>query len=718
MTTHYRACNLCEAMCGLRIETEGERVTSIRGDDDDPFSRGYLCPKATALQHLHEDPDRLRQPLRREGTQWKAIGWDEALDEAAQRLHDVQRRHGRNAVATYQGNPTTHNTGALLFGPAFYRTLGTRSRFSATSVDQLPHMLAAHWMFGHQLLLPVPDVDRTDFLLMLGANPLASNGSLLTAPNLRGRLDALKQRGGTLVVVDPRRSETAARADAHHFIRPGTDALLLLALVNEVLAAPLKAHVDADAFAGLDEVRALARGFTPESVSAATGLSAPTVRALARAFSSAKTAVCYGRMGTSVQPFGTLCAWLINVLNAVTGNLDRPGGAMFPMPPFDPRWLPRPLSIGPGSYGRTRSRVRGLPEVGGELPVSVMAEEMLTPGDGQLRALLTFAGNPVLSTPNGRQLDRALAGLDFMVSIDPYLNETTRHAHLILPPPSALERLHFDVVFPMLAVRTVAKHADALFDPGPDARHDWQLLVGLGKRLDALRGGGLKQRLTWAALERLGPKRLLDLGLRLGARGGRWGLSLKQVAAATHGLDLGPLEPALRRRLQTKSGRVELCPALAAADVARLERAQASDGLVLINRRHTRDCNSWLHNVPKLVSGADRCTLLMHPTDAEARGLETGAAVTVSSRVGAVTVPVHVSDEVMPGVVSLPHGYGHGRDGVRLQVAAAHPGASVNDLSDDQRVDVLSGNAALSGVPVEVTRAPSRPGCQPAGGAR
>ncbi len=707
MAIHHRACNLCEAMCGLRIETDGMRVTSIRGDDADPFSKGYLCPKATALKDLHEDPDRLKQPMRREGTQWKAIGWDEALDETATRLHDVQKRHGRNAVATYLGNPTTHNTGALLFGPSFLRALGTRSRFSATSVDQLPHMLAAHWMFGHQLLLPVPDVDRTDFFLVLGANPLASNGSLMTAPGMRHRLDALKQRGGTLVVVDPRRSETAVRADQHHFIRPGTDALLLLALLHEVLALPLKPHVKVDQLHGLDEVRALVKRFTPESVSGATGLAAETIRTLAQRFASAPSAVCYGRIGTSVQSFGTLCAWLITVLNVVTGNLDRPGGAMFPMPPFDPRWLPRPMSVGPGSYGRWRSRVRGLPEVGGELPVSALAEELLTPGEGQLRALVTFAGNPVLSTPNGAQLDRALAGLDFMVSIDPYLNETTRHAHVILPPPSPLERVHFDVVFPMLAVRTVARHADALFDPGPTARHDWQILIGLGKRLDALRGAGVRASLTWSVMERLGPKRLLDLGLRLGARGGRGGLSLKKVAAHEHGLDLGALEPALHLRLKTKSGRIELYPRHLADDVARLEAAGPTEGLVLINRRHTRDCNSWLHNVPRLVSGADRCTLLMNPADASSRNLEDGASVTVRSRVGEVTVPLQLSDEVMAGVVSLPHGYGHAREGIRLQVAAEHAGASVNDLSDDQRVDAVSGNAALSGVPVQVVAAAS-----------
>lgn len=702
---HFRACNLCEAMCGLRIETDGQRVTSIRGDEDDPFSRGYLCPKATALKDLHEDPDRLRTPMRREGTQWRAIGWDEALDDAARRLHAVQKAHGRDSVAAYLGNPTTHNTGAILFGPTFLRALGTRSRFSATSVDQLPHMLVSHWMFGHQLLLPVPDVDRTDLFLVLGANPLASNGSLMTAPGMRRRLDALKARGGRLIVIDPRRTETAERADEHHFIHPGTDALFLFALLHEVLSRPRPPHRLDTFVRGADELERLTRAFPPERVCDVTGVSAENTRRLAEALLTTPRAVVYGRMGTSVQPFGALCAWLITALNVVTGHLDTPGGAMFPMPAFDPRWLPRPFAPGPGSHGRRATRVRGLPEVGGELPVAAMAEEMLTEGPGQLRALVTLAGNPVLSTPNGTQLDRALAGLDVMISIDPYLNETTRHAHLILPPPSPLERPHFDVVFPMLAVRDVVRHAEALFDAGPNARHDWQILLGLARRLEGLRGGGLSARVKWSTLERLGPGRLIDLGLRLGRRGGAFGLTLAKVAAAEHGLDLGPLSPAFPTALRTKDRRIDLAPPKLVADVARLEALLSSErpALVLINRRHTRDNNSWLHNAAKLVSGQPRCTLLMHPSDANARALTTGSSVTVTSRAGAVVVPVEVSDSVMPGVVSLPHGYGHGREGVQLSVATRHAGASVNDVSDELRVDPLSGNAALSGVPVTVT---------------
>ncbi len=706
---HHRACNLCEAMCGVKVEFEGTKVLSIRGDEDDPFSKGHICPKATALQALYEDPDRLRQPLRRVGKGWEPLSWDAALDAAAQGLHAVQQRHGNHALGVYLGNPNVHNTGAMLFGSLFLRALKTKHRYSATSVDQLPHMLAAYWMFGHQLLMPVPDVDRTQYLLMLGANPIASNGSLMTAPGIRARLDALRARGGKWVVVDPRRTETAERADEHVFITPGTDALFLLALLHEVftqkLTRPgrLTGMVD-----GLAEVEALARRFPPERVAAATGVAADTIRQLAREFSGAPSAVCYGRVGTSTQAFGTLCAWLINLLNFVTGNFDRPGGAMFASPAIDPRRLPKAISGGRGSHGRWKSRVRGLPESGGELPVASLAEDILTPGEGRLRAMVTVAGNPVLSTPNGRQVDRALGDLEFMVSVDPYLNETTRHANLILPPPSPLEREHYDLAFHLLAVRNTTRYAPALFEPGPNARHDWQILLGLSQRLEALRGGGLRARLKWAALEAMGVERLLDLGLRAGPRGGLGGLTLKKVKAAVHGLDLGPLEPSLPGVLHTKSRRVELAPAPLLADVARLEATlapKAGAQLALINRRHLRDNNSWLHNVPKLVSGAARCTLLVHPDDAKARGLSAGDSVRVRSRVGEVVVPLELSTAMMPGVVSLPHGYGHGREGVGLKIATAHAGQSVNDLTDDQAVDALSGNAAFSGVPVQVERA-------------
>ncbi|WP_426756915.1 molybdopterin oxidoreductase family protein [Myxococcus sp. Y35] len=729
---HFRTCNLCEAMCGLRIELDAGRITSIRGDAEDPFSRGHLCPKALALQDLHEDPERLRHPMRRTARGWERVSWDAALDETARRLHAIQTAHGRDAVGAYLGNPNVHNLGNMMFGPELLRTLRSRNRFSATSVDQLPHQLAAFLMFGHQLLVPIPDIDHTHYMLVLGANPLASNGSLMTAPDVRARLRGIQQRGGRVVVMDPRRTETAAIADTHVFIRPGTDALALLALLHVAVVEHAPRLGPLDGFTdGLETVCEVARDFSPEKVAPHTGVPAKTLRRIAQDFLSARAAVCYGRMGLSTQAFGALCQWLITVLNVVSGNLDRPGGAMFTLPAFDIIGGPKALGMSPGGFGRWKSRVRGLPEFAGELPAAAMAEEMLTPGPGRIRALLTVAGNPVLSTPNGARLEQALAGLDFMVSIDPYLNETTRHAHLILPPVSPLERSHYDIAFHALAVRNTAKYSPALFEPGPDGRHDWQVLLALQHRLATLRRGrpSLRATLKYQALSRLGPERLLDLGLRLGPYGARHpmarqGLTLAKLREAPHGIDLGPLRPCLPKRLRTKDGRIHLAPAPLVADVQRLREAfpdaasatpRDSGDLLLIGRRHLRDNNSWMHHVPGLVKGKPRCTLMMHPEDAARRELTDGMTATVTSRVGTVTVPVQVTDEVMPGVVSLPHGYGHGREGTRLPGATAHAGASHNDLTDERAVDALSGNAAFSGTPVRVLRAGAPAAATPAG---
>ncbi|QDE88189.1 dehydrogenase [Myxococcus xanthus] len=728
---HFRTCNLCEAMCGLRIELDAGRITSIRGDAEDPFSRGHICPKALALEDLHQDPDRLRGPMRRTASGWEPVSWDDALDETARRLHAIQREHGRDAVGSYLGNPNVHNLGNMLFAPELLRTLRSRNRFSATSVDQLPHQFTAYLMFGHQLMVPIPDIDHTGYMLVLGANPLASNGSLMTAPDVRARLRAIQQRGGRIVVMDPRRTETAAIADTHVFIRPGTDALALLALLHVAVVEHAPRLGPLDAFTdGLETVCALARDFPPEKVSPHTGVPAHTLRRIARDFLSARAAVCYGRMGVSTQAFGALCQWLITILNVVSGNLDRRGGAMFTLPAFDVVGGPRALAVGRGGFGRWKSRVRGLPEFAGELPTAAMAEEMLTPGPGRIRALLTLAGNPALSTPDGARMEQALAGLDFMVSIDPYLNETTRHAHLILPPVSPLERSHYDIAFHALAVRNTAKYSPALFEPGPGSRQDWQILLALQHRLLTLRKGrpSVRATLKYQALSRLGPERVLDLGLRLGPYGARvhpakHGLSLATLRQSPHGIDLGPLQPCLPRRLQTKDRRIHLAPELLVADVRRLQAAfpqdtvpeQHSGELLLIGRRHLRDNNSWMHNVPGLLKGKPRCTLMMHPEDAARRALADGMEATVTSRVGTVTVPIHVTDEVMPGVVSLPHGYGHGRQGTRLAVATAHAGASHNDLTDAQAVDALCGNAAFSGTPVRVLRAAAPESATPAG---
>jgi len=718
---HYRACNLCEAICGLRITVGDCGITDIRGDEEDPLSRGHVCPKAVALQDIYSDPDRLRRPLRRTDAGWEEVSWPAALDETAERLAAIRSRHGADSIALYAGNPTVHNYGSLLYGPMFQRALGTRRRFSATSVDQLPHHVAARWMFGHMLLLPIPDLDRTSFFLVLGANPMASNGSLMTSPDVQKRLQAIRERGGRVVVIDPRRTETARLADRHHFIRPGTDALLLAALLTVLFEEDLVAPGRLAGFTdGVEELGQLVRPFTPETVAPATGIAVEDIRRLARDFAAADGAVAYGRVGVSVHEFGTLCQALLNALNVVTGNLDRPGGAMFTTPAVD-----LVARTGAGKSGRWTSRVRGLPEFAGELPVATLAEEILTEGSGRFRALVTSAGNPVLSTPNGRQLDKALAKLDFMVSVDFYLNETTRHAHLILPPTSPLEHDHYDLAFHVLAVRNTARYSPPLFEPEPDQRHDWQIFAELERRLGKR---SLKARAGRWLRRRLGPRGLLDLALRTGPHGaGFWprgkGLKLKSLERQPHGVDLGPLEPRLPQRLRTHNRRIQLVPETLPEELDRLARrrgewAQPAGGTFsLIGRRQVRSNNSWMHNYPRLMKGKERCTLLMHPEDAARLGFQVTAdgaeengrpRAWVISRVGRVEVSVEVSDEVMPGVVSLPHGWGHDREGIRLQVASQHPGVSLNDLTDDRRVDPASGNAAFTGLPVRVERAGRR----------
>ncbi len=699
---------LCEAVCGIVVETEGDQMLSVRGDSDDPFSRGHICPKAAALRDLAEDPDRVREPLRRQGDRFVPVSWDSALDEAAERLAAIQKQHGRDAVGFYLGNPTVHSYTALLTAPLFSKLLGSHSRFSATSVDQLPHMLAALEMFGHQLALPLPDVDRTAFLLILGANPVVSNGSLMTAGGIARRLEELRARGGRLVVVDPRRSETAELADTHLFIRPGGDAYLLLAMLHVIFEEKLDKPGDlTDITDGIGTVRSIAARFSPERVAGRTGIEADTLRALARDFAGAPTAAAYGRIGVCTQEFGGLASWLVVVLNAVTGNLDRAGGSMFSTPAADLVSAANVLGER-GHFGVWKSRVRGLKEFGGELPVAVLAEEIETPGEGQIRGLVTHAGNPVLSTPSGNRLSVALAKLDFMVSIDIYQNETTRHANLILPTSCGLERDHYDLAFYALSVRNAARYVPAAISPPPGVREDWQVLLDLGIKLHQA-GGGKRSHALYAALLALrsvGPRRTLDVLLRTGPHGKLFGgLSLSSLEKQPHGVDLGPLEPRLRDLLGKR--RIALAPELLVADVPRLESAlqATANGLTLIGRRALRSNNSWMHNSARLVKGPVGCTLLMHPDDARARGLSNGGRVRVRSRVGEVEVPLVISDEVARGVVSLPHGWGHDRPGAALKVAAAHAGASINDLTDPAVIDALSGNAGLSGVPVEVVAA-------------
>ena len=701
-------------MCGLAIELEGDVVTSIRGDHDDPFSRGHVCPKALALKELHEDPDRLRKPMRRTASgDFEEISWNMALDEVAGRLHHLQKVHGRDAVGAYVGNPNVHNLGSMLFAPSLLRTLRTKNRWSATSADQLPAMLAAQQMLGHQLLLGVPDLDRTHTLIIFGANPLASNGSLMSAGDVRGRLKGISERG-EVWVFDPRRSETARKAERHDFIRPGTDAMVLLAILNDGLErhGPRLRHM-ADAVEGLDALRTAIATFTPEAVAERSGVSVERMREVADRLWGDQPAVVYGRVGACVQAFGGLSMWAINLLNLLSGNFDREGGWMFAQPAFDLVDAPMGIGVGRGSFGRWRSRVRGLPEFGGELPVVTLAEEILTEGEGQVRGLLTVAGNPVLSSPNGRRVEEALQSLEFFAAVDMYLNETTRHAHLILPPTSQLERSHYDLVFNLLAVRETAKWAGPAIEKAPSARHDWEILQGLTRRILNLRGTKLGPKARELALEKLGPDRVLDLGLRMGPHGtgpnpfGK-GLSLNRLAATPHGVDLGPLRSCMPGRLPRHQRKVSLAPQVYLDDLPRLREDLAAtrlpSALELVSRRQLRSNNSWMHNSASLMKGPRRCTLLMHPRDLEARGIESGSHVALRSRVGQVQLEVEADEDMMPGVVCMPHGFGHGREGTRMRVAneSDHAGVSVNDVTDDGFYDALSGNAGFSGVSVVV----------------
>ena len=699
-TLHHRACHLCEAICGLTLETtqadDGSlAITSIKGDALDTFSRGHICPKAVALQDIQNDPDRLRQPMLRVGSEWQPIPWEDAFALVAERLAGIQARHGQNAVAVYQGNPSVHNYGLMTHSNYFLGQLKTRNRFSATSVDQLPHHLTSHLMYGHGLLLPIPDIDHTDFMLILGGNPLASNGSIMTVPDVEKRLKAIQARGGKVVVVDPRRSETAAMADQHLFVRPGGDAALLFGVLNTLFSENLTrdSHLP---IKGLEDVRRAIAGFTAEAMSAQCAVSVEQIRQLARDFAAADKAVCYGRMGVSTQAFGTLCHWLVQLINLVTGNLDRVGGALCTTPAVD-----LVASTGGGHFNRWQSRVSGRPEYGGELPVSALAEEMLTEGEGQIRALVTVAGNPVLSTPNGRQLEQALDGLEFMVSVDLYINETTRYADLILPSTSALENDHYDTTFNMFAVRNVTRFNCAILPKPEGALHDWEIFVGLAQAFAAQTGAALKPTMA--------PAQMIDFGLRAGVYGdaSEHKLSVAMLADHPHGVDLGPLTANLAARLKTADGKIQAAPVVILADLARFaaQAAPLPDELLLIGRRHVRSNNSWMHNYHRLVKGKPRHHLLMHPDDLASRLLSDGQRVRVSSRIGMIEVEVVASLDMMPGVVSLPHGWGHGRPGVQMSIASAQPGASANDLTDERQLDELSGNAALNGVPVQVAAA-------------
>lgn len=748
--TVYRTCPLCEATCGLEvtvsITSKGREVTRIRGDRDDVFSHGFICPKGSTLKQLHEDPDRLRRPLIKRNGVHVEVDWPEAWDEVAGRLSEIIERHGRESVATYLGNPGAHSLSAMLYNRSLLQGLGTRRRFSASTVDQMPKQVAAGYMFGTGVSVPVPDLDRTDFVLMLGANPYASNGSLCTAPDFPGRLEAMRARGGKLVVVDPRRSRTAEEADTWLPIRPGSDALFLMAIVHTLFADGLVSIDDRlqPLVSGLDDVRRVASEFSPEVVERATGISASTTRGVARDLAAAPTAVVYGRIGTTTTEFGTTASWLVDVVNVLTGNLDRAGGAMFTKPVLGGPTTRGKSGSGAGfriGRGGGRTQVKGYPEVMGEYPVAALAEEITDAGEQRVRALVTVAGNPVLSTPHSEQLSRAFDQLEFMVSVDMYLNETTRHADVILPPPSQLQREHYDVALYPFAIRNVANFSERVLPLDDGQPDEWEVLLklaliaqGFGPDADPLAaddatidglvrhgvsdpGSPIHGRNADEILEQLnasgrkGPARTIDYMLQTGPYGAAFGAnpggaSLELLLANPHGVDYGALEPRLPDALRTKSGAIELAAPELLADVPRLRAAideLSSRELVLVGRRHLRSNNSWMHNIEVLVKGKPRCTLHVHPDDAVKLGVREGGVARVASRVGEVDAIVEVTDSIRPGVVSLPHGWGHGLPGTRLRVAAERAGVNSNVLTDHEAIDPLSGTSVLNGIPVSVT---------------
>lgn len=736
MRTAFRVCPFCEATCGLAIDIEGDRILAVRGDQEDVFSRGFICPKAHALKELHHDPDRIRRPLRRTVGGWEEVSWDAAFAQIAERITDIRAAHGNDAVGVAAGNPIVVHDLAFLYLPVLAQALGSRNIFNPSSVDTLPKDLQTGLMFGGSLpvlSVAIADIDRTDHLLIIGANPAVSHGSLMTMPNAPGRLKAVRKRGGKVIVIDPRRTETAKLASEHHFIRPGTDGAFLLAMIATLFDEGLvRLGAAAGLVNGLDEVRVIAHRFAPETVAAYCGIDAPTIRRIAREFARAPAAACYGRLGTCVQPFGTLASWGVDLMNILSGNLDRPGGVMFTSPAAPYRALG---ANAPFEFGRWRSRVSGRPEAGGMLPVSTLVEEIMTPGAGRIRAMILLMTNVVRSAANSGALEHALQQLDFVVAVDCYLNETTRHAHLILPTPTAAETSHYDFGPYHLAVRNIARYSPAPLAASADTPLAWEViarisapLFGMGPApaaavdevvfgqvaaaaVDADRAwpGLTVEEVTSKLTNIHGPERIIDLLVRLGPHGDGFGrrpagYTLDGIKAVPHGIDLGPLVPRLREVLNTASGRIELAPRTMVDDLPRLRAHMDTlhDETLLIGRRVLRASNSFMHNLPLAIKGPDVCTLQISPQDAARIKVGDGERVRIRSRVGEVEAPAEITADVMPGVVSLPHGYGHAVSGTRLEIANARPGVNINALTDDQVYDEASGCAVFFGVPVVI----------------
>ena len=693
---HYRTCNLCEAMCGLEITYKEKKVISIVGDKKDPLSKGFICPKSLALKDLYEDPDRLKTPIKRTENGWQEISWTEAFDEVEIQIKKIQEKYGNNAVATYQGNPNVHNVGSMLYGGPFLKSLKTKQKYSATSADQLPHHIASLKMFGHQMLIPIPDIERTDYLLILGANPGASNGSLLTAPGFPQKIKSIQKRGGKVINIDPRFTETSKISSQHLYINPGKDALFLLSLLHVIFDKGIeeKTHLS-NHLKGIEEIKEIVKEYSPKKTALLIGIDSLEIQKIAKDFMNSKTAVCYGRMGVSTQEYGGICQWLINVLNIVTNNMDKVGGAMFTKPAIDLVYMTG-IQGKVGNFDRYRSRVHNLPEYSGELPVATLADEILTEGEGQIKMFICTAGNPVLSAPNGKKMEKALEKLDFMVSIDIYLNETSKYANIILPTTNGLETLHYDLVFHQLAIRNTAKLSEVLFEKDENQKHDWQILNELTERITEK-----KNSLT--------PEMMLDNMFQYSPYK-EANLSVNKLKENPNGIDLGSLQPLLIKRIFTVDKKINVSPKIFIDDLKRLNKELCKDTkeeetkypFALIGRRHLRNNNSWMHNSKLLMKGKNRCTVLMSSKDANNLSITDHQKIKIISNVGSIELPVEISDEMKEGVLSIPHGFGHNRNGTKIKLAEENAGESINDLTDDNKIDKLTGNANFSGTRVKV----------------
>lgn len=685
---HARTCHICEANCGLLVEVEGREILSIKGNPDHVLSRGHICPKATAIADLQDDPDRLHKPVKKVNGQWQEIGWEQAFSEIAAKFVALKGQGAKPAM--YAGNPGAHDYALSTQVGQLRRAMGLKNIYSASTLDQIPHHVVQYHMYGHVSLAAVPDIDRCQYLMIIGGNPVASNGSIWTVPDFKKRVKAMQARDGKLIVVDPRRTETAKIADAHHFVKPGTDTALIIGILKSIFDGGLvdTSRVDElldDSWGAIEPAIA---DFDMDQLAAHCGISVATMQEMAEQLAADQPAALYGRMGVSVCEFGTLNQWLIQIINIASGNLDRVGGTMVPQPALDTINL-----VGRGSV-RTVETVRGtMPSVMGELPTITFADEMLRDDEQRIRSLFVLTGNPVLSAPDGAKLDRALDRLDLMVSFDMYVTATSRHADYILPPCGPLEKDHYPFFFGPLAIRNYASYSPAIFDMPDGEKSDWEIVAELSLAILAQDGQDIPNIRE--------PRDVLDNMLQSSPAG----LTLAEVEAAPNGIDLGPLQPCMAERLRTENGRIQCAHPDFLVELQRFSASletEQPDVLRLIGRRHVRQNNSWLHNSKRLLKGPDRCTLMIHPDDAMARGLTDGGMATVTSRVNSVDIPVEVSDDVMPGVVSIPHGFGHGREGVGLSVAREKPGVSINDLTDPASYDRLSGNAVLNATPVTV----------------